>query len=156
MCLKFVITHSSSQHGSGFKVVRRMGEGVYAPYFSYFLKGGYGGLPPDEEPSNCLKLNAIRNRTVYKTHETTKIRPRYFARALNDQIYYAGIHLWINEMYARERLHALRVLDTDPNLVLVKFRWGGLIAHDDETVVATFATPIREVEVERLFIAEEP
>lgn len=155
MSLKYVITHGINQHGSGYKVVRRIEVGVYAPYFSYFLRGGYGGLPPDEKPSNCLKLNAIRNHTLYKSHEVTKVKSRYFARAINDQIYYAGIHLWLNEAYAKERLHVLRVLDDDPNLVLVKFRWSGPIARDEDTVVATYATPLREIEVERIFITEE-
>jgi hypothetical protein len=147
--LKFVETKGLSNSGIGFKVARQVSEGVFIPYFYHFLKSGYGGVPPDVDPKQLAALNIAltRTQTIYRLHETTRVKADRFARSIRGAIYPAGIHFWFELEYARERFHVLRTLDSyngsaDPRLALVKFRWFHPVAFDDEIVVATAGIPL--------------
>jgi hypothetical protein len=150
VCLKTVETKGMIKSGRGFKVVRKVADGEYVPFFYYFLKGGHGGLPTDIPVPKLLKPVAVKTQTVYKSFMTTRVKCNSFAHALNQQVYPAGIHLWLDESYAIERFHALRALDDDPRLTLVKFRWSNPVAFDKETVVVSVVRPIKEIKVQPL------
>lgn len=148
MCLRFV-QQEKAQRGVGFKVVRKIGEGLFKPYFDFFLKNGFGGtLVGFSEPPAAMREIVLKTQVVYRANEFTRVRHKRLARALNNQLFTAGIHLWLDEDYARERFRALKMLDNDPHLTLVKFRWSTPFARDNETIVVSRAMPVNEIEVE--------
>jgi hypothetical protein len=151
MCLKFV-GHGRERKGEGYKAVRQLKLGTpgsYASYFTFFLKGGSGGtlVGFNEAPLN-FKDRVVKTQVVYNFNELTRVRHKRLARANNSQLYTAGIHLWLDIEFAKERYRALKMLDDDPNLVLVKFRWSSPIASDGDTVVAARAVPLHEIVVD--------
>lgn len=155
MSLKFVESRGLRNTGSGFKVVRQIDEGVFIPYFYYFLRSGYGGLPPSVEVSPALRPFVVKTRTVYRFFETTKVKADCFARALNGVIYPAGIHAWFDLDHAEEQFKTLSVLDNytgppDARLVLVKFRWQKPVAFDNTTLVSMAGSPIEVIETAHL------
>jgi hypothetical protein len=148
MCLKFV-EQEKTQRGIGYKVVRKIEEGLYKPYFTYFLKScGGGTLVGYTEAPVSMRDRVTKTQVTYASNEFTRVRHKRIAHANNNQLYTAGIHLWLDEVYAAERLRALRILDDDPNLVLVKFRWSGPLARDADTIVASRAMPVSEITIE--------
>lgn len=153
MTLKFVGI-DRSKGGTGYKVVRRHPntKDTYLPYFSYFLRSGYGGyLPPPEGFPLFMKDRVIISNIYYVIGEAARVRHKRFAHAFNDEIYHAGIHLWVELDYVRERFFALRALDDYPrSLVILKCRWTGLIACDSTTVVASRVIPINEVNLQEV------
>lgn len=148
MCLKYV-DQERSQRGIGFKAVRRVEPGIYKSYFSFFLKSCGGGtlVGFTEAPPHMREL-VTKTQVTYIVNELTRVRHKRIAHAYNNQLYTAGIHLWVDEIYAKERFRALRVLDDDPNLVLVKFRWSVPLARDADILVASRAMPVTEINVE--------
>ena len=158
MCLKNV-GHEKNQRGVGYKAVRRIHlsiEGSYKPYFTFFLKGGNGGtLVGFPEVPNHMKEMVIRTQISYYYNEFTRVRHKRLAKANNGQFYTAGIHLWLDEEYAKERFRVLKVSDDDPHLTLVKFRWSSPLARDGETIVVARAMPLNEISVEETQIPEE-
>lgn len=153
MTLKFVGI-DRSKGGIGYKVVRKnpTTKDLYQPYFSYFLKSGFGGyLPPTEGIQPYMKDRIFITNTFYALGEASRVRHKRFAHAFNDEIYHAGIHLWVELDYARERFFALRALDDSPrSLVILKCRWTGLIACDSTTIVVSRVIPINEVNLQEV------
>ena len=155
MSLKFVETKGLPNTGIGYKMVRQVDVNEFIPYFYHFLRGGFGGLPPNTEIPPFLKPVAIKTRTIYRFYETTRVKADRFARALNGHPYPAGIHFWFERGYAEERFRSLQVLDSysgtpDPNLVLVKFRWTNPVAFDENMVVALAGIPLQIMEITHL------
>jgi hypothetical protein len=148
MCLKYV-EQERSQRGTGFKAVRKVSDGVYKPYFAFFLKSCGGGtlVGHTDAPPNMREM-VTKTQVTYIVNEYTRVRHKRIAHAHNNQLYTAGIHLWPDEMYAKERFRALKILDDDPNLVLVKFRWSIPLARDADIIVVSRAMPVVEVNVE--------
>jgi len=158
MCLKYV-GRERNQKGFGYKVVRRIRlsmEGAYRPYFSHFMKSGIGGaVMANEDVPHYLKDMITKTQATYYYNEMSRVRHKKLAKAINGQIYLAGMHLWLDEEYAKERYRALRVLDDDPCLVLVKFYWTSPLARDSEIIVVARTMPIEEVHVEEVPIEED-
>jgi hypothetical protein len=158
MCLKYA-GYERSQRGFGYKVVRRLRvsvEGSYRPYFSHFMRSGIGGaVMANEEVPSYLKELVSKTQVTYYYNEVSRVRHKRLAKALDGQIYVAGIHLWLDLDYAKERFRALQILDEDPCLALVKFHWSSPYARDGETVVVSRATPVEEISVEEQPIPDE-
>lgn len=153
MTLKFVGI-DRSKGGIAYKVVRRHStvKDAYTPYFSYFLKSGYGGyLAPEKNVESFMRNRVIPTSIIYEIGEAARVRHKRFAHAFNDEIYHAGIHLWADLDYTRERFFALRTLDDRPkSLVILKCRWTGLIACDTSTIVASRVIPLGEINIQEV------
>src|SRR5574340_661170 len=136
MSIKFISKFNKGS-GYGYKVVRKLDEETYAPYFEYFLRSGGGGTVVPQNPTPEFLKNIVKTKIIYRIYEKARLRHRRLTRTLlpPEQIYLAGFHLWKDESYTCERLFALRTASPELNLVMIKCSWSQLIAADDEIVV---------------------
>lgn len=143
--------------GYGYKVVRKIDENTYAPYFEYFLRGGGGGTIVPENPSPEFLKRLVKTKITYQIYEKARLRHRRLSRTMHqpEQIYLAGFHLWKDIGYAYERLQVLQSVNPELDLVLVKCSWSQPIAADDETVVVKSFTPLVELKPQEVVHAEE-
>ena len=146
MSLKF-LSKITRSYGIGYKVVRKIDDETYAPYFEYFLKGGGGGTELPENPTADFLRSVVRVRVTYRIYERARLKHRRVARTmyLPEKLYFAGFHLWTNLQFTRERLEVLRVLNPELSLTILKCNWAYPIACDDKTVVVKSFTPVEEI-----------
>jgi hypothetical protein len=146
MSIKF-ISKLNRGFGYGYKVVRKIDEETYTPYFEYFLRGGGGGTVVPENPTPDFLKRIVKTKITYRFYEKARLRHRRLARTSipPEQIYLAGFHLWRDADYAHERLLALQAFNPELNLVLIKCSWSLPVAADDETVVVKSFTPLEEL-----------
>jgi hypothetical protein len=146
MSIKFA-GKPSRGFGYGYKVVRKVDDDTFAPYFEYFLRGGGGGTVVPENPTSDFLKCIVKTKITYRFYEKARLRHRRLTRTTipPEQIYLAGFHLWKDVDFAQERLLALQTYSPELNLVLVKCSWSQPIAADDETVVVKSFTPLVEL-----------
>jgi hypothetical protein len=142
--------------GYGYKVVRKIGEETYAPYFEYFLRGGGGGTVVPENSTPDFLRRLVKTKITYRIHEKARLRHRRLTRTMHqpEQIYLAGFHLWKDIDYAQERLQQLKTFSPELELVVVKCSWSQPIAADDETVVVKSFTPLVELKPQEVVHGE--
>ena len=146
----------SRNMGYGYKVVRKIDDETYAPYFEYFLRGGGGGtVVPDNPTPEFLKL-IVKTKITYRIYEKARLRHRRLSRTMlpPEQIYLAGFHLWKDIDHAHERLEALQAYSPELVLVVVKCSWSQPIAADDDTVVVKSFTPLEELKPQEVVHGE--
>lgn len=148
MSLKFV-GEVHRNFGNAFKVVRKIDDETFTPFFEYFLKGGGGGTELPENPTQEFLKKIVKTKITYRIYEKARLRHRRLARTIcpPEKIYLAGFHLWKDEGYARERLEAL-IAGSYLGLTLIRCSWSQPIAADNETVVVKSFTPLEEIVVQ--------
>ncbi len=146
MSLKF-LKKVFKPFGYGYKVVRKEADGVYHPFFEYFLRSGGGGTTVPTDASKDFMKMVVKVKVVYRSFEKTRLKHSRlaFTHCPPIRTYLAGFHLWLSVDYAKERLEALRVLNPELNLCIIKCTWSQPIARDDETVVVKSLVPLAEV-----------
>jgi hypothetical protein len=156
MSLKF-IGKVGRNFGYGFKVVRRIDDNTFAPYFEYFLRGGGGPTVLPDNPTPEFMRRIVKTKITYRMYEKARLRHRRLTRTMVPpvKIYLAGFHLWKDLDYAKERLEVLKIFSPELDLALVKCSWSQPIAADDDTVVVKSFTPLEEIITQEVIHAQE-